>query len=90
MRLDFTRPAAGRIVHGTCVARTRRNARNRSCTPTVGSLRFAGHQGLNRIRFACWLSPTKKLGPGNYTLVMTAITADIGSTSQRLKFAILR
>ena len=52
----------------------------------VGSLRFAGHTGLNRVRFACWLSPTKKLGPGSYTLVMTAITADVGSTSQRLTF----
>ena len=90
VRLDFTRPAAGRIVRGTCVARTGRNARNRFCTPIVGSLRLASHQGLNRIRFACWLSPTKKLGPGNYTLVMTAITADVGSTSERLKFAILR
>jgi galactose oxidase len=90
VRLDFTRPAAGRIVGGKCVARTRRNARNRACTAIVGSLRFAGHQGLNRIRFAGWLSPTKKLGPGNYTLVMTAITADVGSTSQRLTFAILR
>jgi hypothetical protein len=90
VRFDFTQPASGRIVKGKCVARTKRNQRNRSCSWVAGSLSFAGHSGLNSMRFMCWLSNTKKLAPGKYTLIMTAITADVGSTSQRLKFTILR
>jgi hypothetical protein len=90
VRFDFTRTGGGRVVNGKCVALTNRNQRNRSCATPAGSLRLAGHAGLNSVGFVCWLSDTKKLAPGNYTLVMTAITADVGSTSQRLAFTVLR
>ena len=55
-----------------------------------GSLPFAGHPGLNTVRFSGWLSRTKKLTPGKYTLVITAITRGVGATSQTLRFSIVR
>jgi len=33
---------------------------------------------------------TKKLTPGKYTLVITAITPGVGATSQTLRFSIVR
>ena len=55
-----------------------------------GSLTFAGHAGLNTVRFKGWLSRTKKLTPGKYTLTITAITLGVGETSQQLRFRIVR
>ena len=45
-----------------------------------GSLTFAGHAGLNTVRFNGWLSRTKKLKPGKYTLAITATTPGVGDT----------
>ena len=55
-----------------------------------GSLTFAGHAGLNTVRFKGWLSRTKKLTAGKYTLTITAITPGVGETSQQLRFRIVR
>jgi hypothetical protein len=48
--LSFTQRVTGSSVHHMCVARTRRNARRRSCrrTVTVGRLSFAGLSGPNQ------------------------------------------
>ena len=51
---------------------------------------FAGHTGVNAVRFKGWLSTTTKFTPGGYTLVITAITPGVGTTSQKLKFTIVR
>ena len=90
VRFDFTQPGIGRNVGGRCVAPNRRNERRPRCTLTRGSLTFTGHAGLNTVRFKGWLARTKKLAPGKYTLVMTAITPGVGATSQQLRFTIAR
>jgi hypothetical protein len=92
VRFDFTQRAPGRKVHGRCVAPNRHNKHKRKCTRTVtrGSLSFAGHAGQNTVTFYGWLRKHKKLKPGKYTLVITATTPGVGSTSQRLKFTIVR
>jgi len=92
VRFDFTQRVPGRKVRGRCVAPNRHNKHKRKCTRTVvrGSRSFAGHAGQNTVVFYGWLSKHKKLKPGKYTLVITATTPGVGSTSQRLKFTIVR
>jgi subtilisin family serine protease len=90
VRFDFSQPAAGRKVNGKCVSRSKRNQRKPRCALQRGSLTFAGHAGTNTVRFAGWLSRTKKLTPGKYTLTVTAITPGVGATSQQLRFKIVR
>jgi hypothetical protein len=45
---------------------------------------------VESVHFDGRLSSTKSLTPGNYTLVVTAITPGVGSTSKTLKFTISR
>jgi subtilisin family serine protease len=87
--LDFTRPGAGRLVNGSCVARRRSNRIQPKCALLRGSLTVAAHAGVNKVRFKGWLSRTKKLRRGRYALVITAITAG-GATSQTVKFRVVR
>jgi uncharacterized repeat protein (TIGR01451 family) len=92
VRFDFTQPARGRKVNGKCVAQNKRNKLKPGCRRTVirASLSFAGHAGVNTVRFYGWLSHRRKLKPGKYTLVITATTPGVGSTSQKLRFTIVR
>jgi len=92
VRFDFTQPAPGRKVNGRCVAPNRHNQHKRRCTRAAirGSHTFAGHAGQNTVKFFGWLSRHKRLKPGRYTLVITATTPGAGSTSQKLKFTIVR
>jgi subtilisin family serine protease len=90
VRFDFTQPRGGRTVRGRCVAPNRRNRGRPRCTRLRGSLAFAGRAGRNSVRFRGWLSRTKKLTPGAYRLIMTAITPGVGTTSQTLRFTIAR
>ena len=48
------------------------------------------HAGLNTVRFAGWLSRTKKLTPGSHTLRIAAITPGVGVTAQQLQFRVVR
>jgi hypothetical protein len=90
VRLDFSAPGAGRKTAGKCLARNKRNQRKPKCALARGSLTFAGHAGLNTVRFAGWLSRTRKLTPGRYELTITAITPGFGTTSQKLRFRVVR
>jgi hypothetical protein len=90
VRLDFTQLGAGREVNGQCVPRRRSNRDKPKCALLRGSLTFAGHVGLDKVRFKGWLSDTKKLRPGRYKLIVTAITPGVGATSQTLRFRIVR
>jgi hypothetical protein len=90
VRLDFSAPGAGRKTADKCVSRNRRNQRKPKCALQRGSLTLAGHPGLNTVRFAGWLSRTKKLTPGRYELTITAITPGVGTTSQKLRFRVVR
>jgi hypothetical protein len=89
VRFDFTQQGR-RKTNGKCVAPNRRNKRKPKCTRLRGSLTFTGHAGLNTVRFKGWLSRTQKLTPGKYTLLITAITPGVGTTSQTLAFRIVR
>ena len=72
------------------MARNRRNTGKPRCTLRRGSLTFAGHAGLNTVRFKGWLTRKRKLAPGKYSLVIEAITPGVGSTKQRLRFTVVR
>jgi len=90
VRFDFLQPAGGRRVKGKCVAPNKRNKRKPKCTLRRGSLSFAGHAGLNTVRFKGWISRTKKLTPGKYKLVIRATTPGVGATSDSLRFTVVR
>jgi uncharacterized repeat protein (TIGR01451 family) len=92
VRFDFTQAVRGRKLNGRCVAQNRRNRRKPACRRTAirGSLGFAGHAGVNTVRFYGWLSNRRRLKPGRYTLVITATTTGVGSTSKTLTFTIVR
>jgi hypothetical protein len=90
VRFDFVQPGRGRKAGSRCVSPNRRNKRKPRCTLRRGSLTFAGHAGLNTVRFSGWLSRTKKLAPGRYELRITAITPGVGATAQRLRFTVVR
>jgi streptogramin lyase len=79
---SFTQQVAGSTVNHKCVARTRKNAKHRSChrTVTVGRLSFAGQIGTNQVVFQGRVSSRTKLAPGRYALVILA-TNSIGLTS---------
>ncbi len=91
VRFDFTQRVAGRRVRGKCVARTNANKHKSACARTVsrGSLSFAGRAGPNTVGFQGRVSPSKKLNPGTYTVVITAKTPGVGSTFKRLTFTIV-
>lgn len=56
---------------------------------SVGTLSFAGHDGANNVVFQGLISPSKKLKPGRYTVIITARnTADQTSAPQTLSFRI--
>ncbi len=92
VRLDFTRPAAGRKVSKKCLPVSKKNRKKPKCTRTVivGTLAFKAHAGANRVRFAGRLSATKKLKPGHYTLTITATSAGLRSTPRSLSFTIVK
>ena len=90
MRFEFTQPGRGRTVNGKCVSVNKRNRGKPKCALDRGLLTFAGHPGLNTVRFTGWLSRSKKLTPGNYTLRIAAITPGVGATAQQLHFRVVR
>jgi hypothetical protein len=90
VRLDFTKPRSGRKVGGKCVAPTKRNKHKAKCTPPAGSTTFSGHAGTNTVVFEGWVSHSKKLGPGHYTVAITAITPGVGTTTAKLNFTVVK
>jgi hypothetical protein len=91
IRFKFMRAVPGRKADGRCVAPTARNRHKPRCSRTEarGTLSSAGHAGRNTVNFYGWLSRSKKLKPGKYTVVITATTPGVGSTSQKLTFTLL-
>jgi hypothetical protein len=59
------------------VASTRHNRHRRRCSRTLaaGTIAFPGHAGPNTVRFSGRISRSRELGPGAYTLTITAIDA---------------
>jgi len=89
----FTRGEAGRKVGGRCVAKNHRNVAHKRCTRTrsVGALTFNAHSGINKVVFQGRITPSKKLGPGSYSLEIVATNA-AGQRSRpaTLRFTIVR
>jgi CSLREA domain-containing protein len=88
----FTQGVKGAKVKGKCIRRSRALRRRRTCKRTItqGTLSFAAHSGTNTVSFQGRISPSKKLKPGSYSLVITA--ADSGgqtTASQRPRFTIV-
>jgi hypothetical protein len=91
--LSFSRRAAGRKLHGKCVAPSSTNLRMPGCTRTIlaGSFSFTGQLGTNQVSFAGRISGTNKLKPGGYTLEITATnTEGKRSAPQSLTFTIVK
>ena len=60
-------------------------------TVTAGRLVFTGHDGTNKVAFQGRVSPRRKLGPGRYTLVISATDpAGVRSAPRSLSFTIVR
>jgi DNA-binding beta-propeller fold protein YncE len=92
VRFAFTQQARGHKVGHRCVAIARRNRKRQSCkrTVTAAVLSFTGHSGTNRVVFQGRVSPTRRLKPGHYALVITAANSGGTSTPRSLSFTIVR
>ncbi len=90
LTLAFTKQSSGRKVKGQCRRATAQNHRRPHCKLSVpaGQLVFAAHKGVNKVSFAGRLSHTRKLGPGHYTLTLTAIAAGKRSDARTIAFTI--
>lgn len=89
----FTQRLTGREVGQKCVARSRKNAKRKACkrTVTAGTLSFAGHSATNKVVFQGRTSHSKKLLPGRYTLIVTAVNAaGEKSAPEKLSFTIVK
>lgn len=91
VRFTFGQRATGRLVRKRCVATFRRDLHDRSCITTVsdGAVIMHGRAGANSLRFAGRLSRSRLLGPGSYTVLVTAVAKESSSTSQQIRFAIV-
>ena len=90
---SFTRTAAGRTIGHKCLAPSFKSRRAKHCTRTivVGRLSFAGHPGINQVRFGGRISRTNKLMTGHYTLKITAANAQRRRSAPRsLEFTIVK
>ena len=77
-------------TYARAIATSAPGARVRSSTRSTRRAARAAACRLNTVRFSGWLSRGKKLTPGRYILVMTAVTPGVGETSQRLRFSVVR
>jgi hypothetical protein len=89
--LTFTQRLSGRTVGGTCVARSRHNAKRRACTRTKarGSFSFAADPGINRRVFSGTIPHHGTLPVGRYTVTLTAKRNKLHSGSKSLRFTIV-
>ena len=83
VRLTFAKVTAGRRFNGRCVAPNRANRKRQACKRFVGvgSLRFSGHAGGNRVKFEGRLSRVHRLTAGAYRLTVDA-TDSVGLRSR--------
>ncbi len=88
----FTQRVRGREVGHNCVAKTRKNAKRKSCrrTVTAGTLTFTAHAGTNKVVFQGRVSHRRKLARGRYTLVISGSNSAGRSASKSLSFTIVK
>jgi DNA-binding beta-propeller fold protein YncE len=90
--LTFTQRLSGRTVGGTCVPRSRDNAKRRACTRTKarGSFSFAGDLGeVDRRDFSGTIPHHGRLPVGRYTVTLTAKHNNLHSAPKSLRFTIV-
>ncbi len=90
--LAFTTQAGGRKVAGRCVAANAKDRHRPACKRTVvpGTLSITGHSGANTVAFEGRLTRSRKLAPGHYRLLITAINAaGARSATSSLSFTIV-
>lgn len=89
----FTESLPGRRVGHRCAAVTQHDRHHRPCTRTIvlGTLPVSAAEGQDRVSFGGRLSPSRRLSPGRYTLLIAAVNAT-GQRSMRrsLTFTIVR
>lgn len=92
VQLVFAQRLPGRKVRGKCMAQKNRNRNRAKCSRSVfrGSLSLSAHAGIDRVRFAGVVPRAKKLGPGNYTMTITASTSTGRSAPRTISFTIVR
>jgi hypothetical protein len=92
LKLRFTQSLAGRKVKGRCVARRKTDEHKRACKRTVVVGRLSDHAsaGLHKLHFEGRVSPSKRLKPGRYRLVVTAIDGAGQSRARSISFAIVK
>jgi len=88
----FTDQAAGRKLGAKCVPQTNKNKRQHRCTRTAvaGTLSFTAHAGTDKVRFDGAISKRKQLGPGSYTLMVSAAASGRRSSTRALHFRIAK
>jgi alpha-tubulin suppressor-like RCC1 family protein len=90
--LAFRHAAEGRRIAGRCVATRAGHSRGPRCTRVVGNgtLRIAAHRGRNHLRFEGRVSRSTGLGPGSYSVVVSASGAvGRGSAAKTLHFTVM-
>ena len=92
VRLAFTQTLPGRKVGGNCVAQNQHNRNHAKCGRAVpqGSIGLSAHAGADRVSFAGRVSRTKKLGPGHYTMALTASNSTERSTPRTISFTVVK
>jgi hypothetical protein len=91
--LNFMQRTPGRRLHGKCVHPSGSTKGQPRCTQThaAGTLSLPAHRATNHIRFQGRLTATKRLGPGTYTLTITATDGARQTTTSRvLAFTIVK
>lgn len=91
--LAFAQHVGGRSVKGRCRTTARRSRTGHACRRTLlrGALQFAGHAGLNHIRFQGRVNRRRWLPPGSYVALLGAKNR-VGerSATSALDFVIVR
>ncbi len=92
LKLSFALQTTGRKVKRKCVAQTKHNRHDRSCklSKSEGTISLTGHAGTDKVSFQGRISKHKKLGPGTYTLTITASNSSGKSRGRSVTFTIAR
>jgi hypothetical protein len=92
LKLSFAEQLKGRSVKRKCVAQTKHNQHDRSCklSKSDGTITLTGRAGTDKISFQGRVSKHKKLGPGTYTLTITASNSSGKSRGRSVTFTIAK
>ncbi|HEY5192618.1 MAG TPA: FG-GAP repeat protein [Solirubrobacteraceae bacterium] len=90
VKLAFTKHVRGREINGMCDIEPR-GRQGRICTRTItkGALTLSGRAGKNKLVFQGRVTASDKLGPGSYTVAITATSSAGHSATHSLDFTIV-